>query len=42
MQDKKRKKIKKIISAIVKLMIASSLIFLFADIMLKYLFTFTY
>lgn len=42
MQDKKRKKIKKIISAIVKFIIASGLIFLFTDIILKYLFTFTY
>lgn len=42
MQDKKRKKIKKIISAILKIIVTSGVIFLFADIMLKYLFTYTY
>lgn len=42
MQGKKCKIIKKIILAIVKFIIASGVIFLFTDIMMKYLFTFTY
>lgn len=42
MNKRTKKTIKKIISAMIKVILASGLIFLFADIMLKYLFTFTY
>ena len=42
MNKKTKKTIKKNIMVIVKLIITIGVIFLFTDIMMKYLFTFTY
>lgn len=42
MNKRIKKTMKKFILVIVKLIITSGVIFLFTDIMMKYLFTFTY